>query len=188
MKRMVLAGLLLALAALGALAYLRLENRRDPVVLGYVSCLTGKFSALSGSGRDGAVLAVEHVNARGGVAGRRLELVVVDDGFNPETAGEAVKSLHAMGASAVIGPFASAMAQPMLDAATRAGALLVSPTVATDDLTGKDDLFIRLIPTTASVSFALGKHMAQARGLGAAVALADRAYQSGNSGEFEIVV
>lgn len=173
MKRMVLACSVVALLALGALTVVLFYTPGEPVPLGYVSCLSGKFSALSGSGRDGAILAVEHVNARGGVAGRPLELVIVDDGFDPDTARRAVKQLHSRGARAILGPFASAMAQPMLDAATEAAALLVSPTVTTDALTGRDDLFIRLMPPTADCSYALGRHMAEARGLRTVAALAD---------------
>lgn len=53
--------------------------------------------------------------------------------------------------------------------------LVVSPTVSSDEFTGKDDLFLRLIPTTADYSAALGRHIARERGVKKLAVLVDTA-------------
>jgi len=75
----------------------------------------------------------------------------------------------------VVGPFASAMADPMVETAERLGVLLVSPTVSSDVFSGKDDLFLRLIPTTAAYSRALGEHVSRKRGIKRLAIITDKA-------------
>src|SRR5690242_14703652 len=46
----------------------------------------GTVDAIAGSWENAAILAVEHVNAAGGVNGHSLELIRVDSESNPDTA------------------------------------------------------------------------------------------------------
>lgn len=173
MKR--LAQIALALAAVFAALYIALapQGGSQPVTLGCVASLTGRLAALSASGRDGAVLAVERINAKGGVAGRQLQLSVEDDAFDPAKAALAVAELSRRGASAVAGPFASAMAAGVIAEADRTGMLVVSPTVAADSFTGASPLFMRVIPAVGDFSSALGRHGATTRGLASLSVLVD---------------
>jgi branched-chain amino acid transport system substrate-binding protein len=54
-----------------------------PVKIGYLASLTGFCSTFSQEYVKGAQLAVERVNARGGVLGHRLQLIVRDDKATP---------------------------------------------------------------------------------------------------------
>ena len=56
----------------------------DPIIIGALTSLTGPFTPWGVQVRDGMQLAVDELNAAGGVAGRPLELRVVDDESNPE--------------------------------------------------------------------------------------------------------
>ena len=49
--------------------------------------------AVGRDSQDGAQLAIDEINAKGGVLGRRLEMVVADETENPETGITAVKKL-----------------------------------------------------------------------------------------------
>ena len=49
------------------------------IKIGYIGPLTGKYSDLGLSGRNGAMLAVEKINETGGLAGRNIELLVYDE-------------------------------------------------------------------------------------------------------------
>ena len=49
--------------------------------------------AVGRDSQDGAQLAIDEINAKGGVFGRRLEMVVADETENPETGITAVKKL-----------------------------------------------------------------------------------------------
>ncbi|WP_229506538.1 ABC transporter substrate-binding protein [Massilia sp. BJB1822] len=54
--------------------------------LGMVNAQTGAASGLGRAMRDGATAVFQDVNSRGGVYGRRIELVVADDGYDPDRA------------------------------------------------------------------------------------------------------
>ena len=58
----------------------------DAVLLGMVNVQTGPASALGKGMLVGASAVFEDVNARGGVHGRAIELLVGDDGYEPERA------------------------------------------------------------------------------------------------------
>lgn len=55
----------------------------DRVVLGMANALSGPAAALGTELRDGALACFARINAEGGVNGRRIELVSLDDGYEP---------------------------------------------------------------------------------------------------------
>ncbi|MEZ5657130.1 MAG: ABC transporter substrate-binding protein [Burkholderiaceae bacterium] len=74
--RLALAGTAIALA--GALPFA--AQAADPVRIGFNAPLTGFAAADGKSALNGAELAVEQINAGGGINGRPVQLVVYDDG------------------------------------------------------------------------------------------------------------
>src|SRR3546814_18434723 len=56
----------------------------DPIRIGFHVPLTGFAAADGASARNGAELAVEQINAAGGIDGRMLELVTYDDQASPK--------------------------------------------------------------------------------------------------------
>ena len=75
----------------------------SPIRIGAVYDLTGSQSALDAPSLDGARLAVDRINAAGGLLGRRVELLERDGQSSPAMARAAVRSLVRAGASAIIG-------------------------------------------------------------------------------------
>src|SRR5690606_6293749 len=55
----------------------------DKIVLGQAAPLAGPASALGTGMRDGMLAAFAEANAKGGVKGRKIELVSRDDGYEP---------------------------------------------------------------------------------------------------------
>ena len=51
----------------------------EPIKIGFLGTLTGPAAFLGMNGRYGVELAVKEINAKGGIAGRRVDLVVADD-------------------------------------------------------------------------------------------------------------
>lgn len=137
-------------------------GRGEPILIGYSGPLTGGRADLGVQGRNGATLAVEDINARGGIAGRPLALVACDDGATPESAVEADAQLIKAGVSAIVGHMTSAQTLAALPQAAAAGLVMLSPTTATPELSGKKDLFFRVIPTNVSWGLALARHAAGA--------------------------
>ena len=119
---------------------------KKPIKIGYIGGLTGRNGDLGTAGRDGAQLAIEAVNASGGIGGRPLELVIRDDKSDPVEASRVAKELVDDKVSAVVGPMTSAMASAIIPVTDAARILMLSPTVSGSgaDFTGKDDYFIRL--------------------------------------------
>ncbi len=120
----------------------------EPIKIGFVGTLTGKFSVIGVSELYGAQLAIDEINETGGINGRRVELVVRDDEGNPETAVKVDNELLEMGIDLIIGHSISIVAIETVENANDRDYLLLSPSIGTDSLTGLDDNFIRNISTT----------------------------------------
>lgn len=71
----------------------RSESADDPIRIGFVGELSGPFAIWGVQTRDGMRMAVEQINAAGGVDGRRLELVERDTGGVPEEGVAALEGL-----------------------------------------------------------------------------------------------
>lgn len=120
----------------------------EPWRLGFLGAMSGHYSDLGLTGRNGALLAVEQRNAAGGVRGRPVELLIRDDAQHPETAVRAVQELGAARIEMLIGPLTSEMANAVLPIAEQAGLIMISPTVSATALAGLDDHLFRLASTT----------------------------------------
>lgn len=139
---LVIAGSVLTGSLLGAL--LPACSGGKPVTVGFSGQLTGIHSDLGVEGRNGVQLAVEDVNSEGGVGGRKIELIVKDDGNTPEAALEADRQLIEQGAAAIIGHMTSSQTLVALPQLKKEGMPLISPTASTPLLSGKKDNFFRI--------------------------------------------
>lgn len=66
---------------------------KEKIVFGQVAALDGPARALGQGMREGIVAAFEEANRAGGIAGRKLELRSVDDGYEPERTIEATTKM-----------------------------------------------------------------------------------------------
>lgn len=138
-------------------------SRPAPIQVGLVTGLTGRHYDLGLSSRNGVELAVQDVNAAGGVSGRRLEVLVRDDGHDPELARRAVTSLVQAGVVAIVGHATSAMAEATLPIVNREQVLMVSPTVSATQFRGKDDWLVLMQSTVAESARAFTAHVTARR-------------------------
>ncbi len=81
-----------ALAALFVLAALA-RGAEDPIKIGHYASLTGKEAAFGNATSKGIRLAIEELNAKGGVLGRKFEYLVEDIQSKPGESATAVKKL-----------------------------------------------------------------------------------------------
>jgi len=86
---------LLALLLAGSATPAQAEDgvTKGEVVLGMCNALTGPASALGLGMKKGATVYFDRVNAAGGVHGRKIRLVSVDDGYEPKNTVERTKAL-----------------------------------------------------------------------------------------------
>ena len=102
-----------------------------PIVLAASYSQTGRFSQLAGEMARGYRLAVEMLNEQGGVAGREVRLVLVDDGSDAGAAGRIYAGLAATDTIfALLGPYSSPLTDAAVDAADAGGKPLVAPMAA----------------------------------------------------------
>jgi len=83
------------------------EAGGDPIRIGALTSLNGPFTPWGLQVRDGMQLAVDEINADGGVDGRELELVVVDDQSDPEEGTAGIERLVEDGVVAIGGTISS---------------------------------------------------------------------------------
>lgn len=67
----------------------------NTVKIGYVTGLSGACSSISEDGLNGTKLAVEELNAKGGILGRQIELIVRDSQTKPDEGGKQARELVA---------------------------------------------------------------------------------------------
>ena len=104
------------------------------LVIGQTAGLSGPFGPFVKRVFAGASLALDSANARGGVGGRRVRLVSLDDALNPATAAANCKRLiEDEGALALYGSVGATIA-PALPMLRQAGMALVAPYALPDAL------------------------------------------------------
>ncbi|MHA6695274.1 ABC transporter substrate-binding protein [Homoserinimonas sp. A520] len=111
----------------------------DEIIIGASLCLTGIQSPLDEPILRGAQLAVDEINAAGGVLGKPLKLVNLDGKSDPVTVGNNAEQLVGEGASAIITPADFDFGGPASRAAQSAGIVGISPG-ASSPLFGSDTL------------------------------------------------
>ena len=116
--------------------------------IGFIGGLSGRYQDLGNAGRDGALLAVEMRNAQGGVNGRQVELIARDDEQDATRGRRALDDLVALKVAAVVGPMTSSMAVAVVPRLAQTGTLMIGVHTTTTELTGKDDMFFRVIDDT----------------------------------------
>lgn len=133
-----------AVAAVAAAAILASCAPRA-ITIGVPIGLTGPASGIGYHGRNGIELAAAEINAAGGIAGRMIELRVVDDLESPEGGLEAARTLAEGGATAVVGFMSSGAASLAIDYLSERRLVVISPTASSVDFNARDDYFFRLI-------------------------------------------
>jgi branched-chain amino acid transport system substrate-binding protein len=147
---------------------------RKPIKVGFSGHLTGPNANMGVSGRDGVLLAIDEINAAGGIAGRRVELLVRDDKGTPVGAQAADQELIDAGVVAIIGHMTSSQTIAALPVVEKAGMVLLAPTTSTPALTGRDDHFFRVVADSASEARLLARHVVHGLGLNRIAAIYDR--------------
>lgn len=120
-RRMIQTGGLL-LAANTMVGFPSILRAAQSIKIGIIHPVTGAFSYSGGQGRKGALIAIEEINARGGIAsmgGMQLEAVLADAQSRPDIGATEVEKLNEAGVAAIVGPFISSIALATTQAAAR---------------------------------------------------------------------
>jgi branched-chain amino acid transport system substrate-binding protein len=96
-------------------------HAQDTIKIGVPAPLSGAYQDAGNDICDGARLAVNQINAAGGVLGKQLELIQQDDACNPDKAAQAAEALVRAKVVAVAGGYCSSAALPELNVLHAAG-------------------------------------------------------------------
>lgn len=106
--------------------------------LGFVSALSGPSETLGRPMLEGAQIAVEEINATGGVNGRQIELLVRDTKGKPDSGTVAARELIGEGANLLLGTVSSAVALAISGILQQENAILVTAAAHSLRLTHED--------------------------------------------------
>ncbi len=120
---------------------------------------TGPGAALGQSLLGGALLAVQQINAAGGVLGSPIETVRRDEGASPSAAVSAIDQLLDRDVDVIVGPASSRLAYSVLAHAVDEGVGVCSPTNTAIGLRAfpDRDLYFRTVPSDALQARAIGE-------------------------------
>jgi len=114
------------------------------IKLGSFMCNTGSFATFGQSTTKAMKLAVEEVNAAGGVLGKPLELIVEDDQCKPEEAANAVRKLIDQDqVVVVVGEVASSNSLAAAPICQAARIPMLTPSSTNPEVTRKGDFIFR---------------------------------------------
>ncbi len=148
-------------------------EKQGPVKIGFMGGLTGRVADLGVAGRNGTMLAIEEINASGGIKGRPVELIVRDDKQNSDIAQKMTAELLDLKVETIIGPMTSSVAMAIVPIINKSDIFLVSPTVTTNELSGIDDRFLRVISTSRNYAMKSAHYQFEKMGKRKAVVVYD---------------
>jgi branched-chain amino acid transport system substrate-binding protein len=116
----------------------------DTIRVGHFASLTGDTATFGQSADRGMQLAIQEINAAGGVLGRPLELITEDDrSVTEEARSAAQKLLQRDGVVALLGEVASSRSLAAAPEAQRAGIPMISPASTNPKVTEVGDYVFR---------------------------------------------
>ncbi len=147
--------------------------REEVVNIGFISGLSGGNADLGEAGRNGAMIAVEEINASGGIHGKTVNLVIRDDGNTYDQAVKSAGELVDEKVVMIIGPFSTFMTEAVHSVTEPAKLLTLTPTASAMQITGKDDYLFKLNSSTRDNAGAYARQMHDKHGFGKVSIAAD---------------
>lgn len=157
--------LLLAIAAPGD----AFAQQNCPVKIGGILPLTGSMGPITKKISESAQLAIEHINAGGGIKGCPVQFILRDDQGQPTVGVDAAKYLvEVEGVQAITGTVSSGVTGPIISSVTAPSKVVqisCCSTASPFTLDGRSQgYFFRTLPTSKTQAFATASEIAR-RGL-----------------------
>ncbi len=131
--------LLSSLVFLGLAGCPGVESSEDTIRIGAIASTTGELAGVGVANLEAMQLAVDEINAQGGVLGKKLAIVHRDDGSTEERARAAAEALVAEGVPFVVGAQGSPFTLAAAEILSPAGIVQVSPSSTSPVITSFED-------------------------------------------------
>jgi branched-chain amino acid transport system substrate-binding protein len=121
------------------------SSNKEPIKIGGMFALTGKSMAIGEIAKSGAVMAVEEINSRGGIDGRKIEFILEDDKDDAAEAVTAVQKLiNVDNVRYIIGGTNSITATPIVTIAQDNKVIFLTTTATADKVNSAGDYVFKL--------------------------------------------
>jgi branched-chain amino acid transport system substrate-binding protein len=141
------------LAAATVLLVAETAQAQKPIRIGYPVILSGPGALIGEPSMKGAQMFVEEINAKGGVLGRKIELIVRDTKGNADEAVRVARDLILReNVDFLFGTLTSAEGPAVSPIAKENKIVFVVPVVKTDQLTAKENLHPYVFRTTTNTT------------------------------------
>ena len=148
-------GALLVAAAWAAILWARPE----PIRIAFASSLSGTSAPIGAESLVAAQLAIDEVNAKGGVSGRPIELIPFDDASDPAVARTNVQAIADSPCVAVLGHDLSSTSLAAGPAYKDARMPALTGGAAADDLTSANDYYFRALSPVSAQARSIAEHL-----------------------------
>ncbi|HEV8615918.1 MAG TPA: amino acid ABC transporter substrate-binding protein [Methylomirabilota bacterium] len=139
---------------------------QGPIRIGASLSLTGTYAKLGKNQHEGYQLCIKELNAKGGLLGRKLDLVVYDDQSMPPTAVRLYEKLITEDkVDAVMGPYSSPVTEATANVTEKYKKVMVTPLAATTSIFKKGRKYIFMVISPAEGYLEGLVDMAARRGL-----------------------
>ncbi|MEV4382712.1 branched-chain amino acid ABC transporter substrate-binding protein [Streptosporangium sp. NPDC049644] len=125
-------------------------GKDGPIVLGMLIPQSGSEAAIGPYMSNAAQLAIDEINAKGGVLGRRLELKTADDACDAQSAAAGANKLVTEGVDVSVGGYCSGATLPTLPIFGKAGIPMIIPAANSQELVDQKLEHVFLINGTGS--------------------------------------
>ena len=123
---------------------------QGPIKIGASLSLTGTYAQPGTYQKEGYELCADHVNAKGGLLGRKIEFVFYDDQSTPATGVRLYEKLITEDkVDAVMGPYSSPITEAVANVSEKYQKVLVSPLAATTSIFKKGRKYIFMVISPA---------------------------------------
>jgi len=163
MKKLV-ALVLTVIMVLGVTVFGLAEPSGDPILIGLSGMETGDYVQSGLLMMNGVYLAAEEINANGGILGRPVEIVMVDNASTAQGAVTSVNKILSEDVVACIGPTTSGMVNSTLQYFQDAGIPFVSAATSPAIRKNESDTFFRISVSDALVGTVMVKFAAESLG------------------------
>lgn len=138
------------------------DDGTGPIKLGYIGPLTGEAAPYGVDTLNGAQLAVDEINAAGGIAGRQIELIAEDARCTgSEATSAAQKLVNVEGVVAIVGGQCSGETLAAAPIAEAGKVPMISPVSSSPDVTNAGDFVFRDYPSDALKTKAMAGYFAK---------------------------
>ena len=140
-------------------------SKPTAIKIGFMGSMSGNYTSLGQAGRNGLTLAIEEQNAKGGIHGAPIELVISNDAQDGSLGVSAAQELLSSDVKAIVGPMTSINAKTILPLMGGLGIPLVSPTATSTELEGKNDALFRVMSSDPECAMRLANYAYKERGV-----------------------